>query len=383
MRDKDPPLAGLDSQLVHLGLRPDPSTGAVTAPIHLSTTFARGGGDLVGDYVYSRHNNPNRHAVEVALAGIEGGAEAACFASGCAAAHALISTLHHGDRIVVGHDMYFGIRSLLSRVAPRIGLELVEVDMTQSEALESVLAVPTALVMAESPTNPQLAVVDLEYVAALAHRAGAHFLVDNTMATSICQRPLDLGADFVLHATTKYLGGHGDVLGGVLIAAAHNQRWAEVREMQCDGGAVPSPFECWLLRRSLMTLSLRVERQVDNAESLATTLTDHSMVDRLIYPGLPSHPNHAVVRRQMRRPGAMMGLLVAGGAEGARRFCSALQLALTATSLGAVHTLVEHRKPVEGPDSNTPDNLVRVSVGIETLDDLKTDFVRALDQLAS
>lgn len=384
MTGKFPPRTWhLDSRLVHVGLGSDPTTGAVAPPIHMSTTFARGeDGALIGDHLYGRQGNPNRDALELCLADLEGGAEAASFASGCAAAQTLFGTLCHGDRVVVGDDMYFGIRSLLDQLAARIGVTVTTVDLRDGEATEAALGPDVAFAMAESPTNPRMNVVDLASVARACERHGVPLVVDNTMATPLVQQPLSLGATLVLHSTTKYLSGHGDLLGGALVVAdATHARWSAIRALQQVGGAVPSPFDAWLLRRSICTLGLRVNRQIDNAEGLAPQLAAHPAVLEVAYPGLPSHPDHTVAAKQMARPGAMLALRVKGGFEGARRFVASLELATVATSLGAVHTLVEHRAPVEGPNTRTPDDLVRVSVGIEALEDLTRDFEHALDAI--
>lgn len=366
-----------DTLVVHSGLAIDPATGAVSPPIHLSSTFARDEeGALLGPHLYGRYGNPSRDALEICLAELEGGDEAACFASGSAAGLALFCSLRAGEAIVIGRDMYFGLRRLYRDLGARFGVAVHEADLRDPAAA---LAARPALVVVESPTNPLLSVPDLEPLAAAAHAAGAALVVDNTMATPLLQRPLALGADLVLHSTTKYLAGHSDVIGGALVTAdARAPRWQAIREHQRGAGAVPSPFDAWLLRRSIATLSVRLERQIDSAERLAAFFSGHPAIEAVIYPGLPHHPDHAVARRQLRRPGAMMSLIVGGGFEGAARFVAGLKLALRATSLGAVHTLVEHRAVVEGPDSAVPRDLVRISVGIEAYADLEADFSRAL-----
>jgi len=368
------------TQVVHAGRAPDPQSGAITPPIVLSTTFARDpDGELVGEHLYGRYGNPTRSRLEACLTALEGGAATAAFASGCAAAQALMSTVRHGERVVVGHDMYFGVRAQYRQLAARFGIDLREVDLRDDSAVAACFDRPVRYVMSESPTNPQMHLVDIERLAQRCHEAKTPLVVDNTMATPLLQKPLALGADMVMHATTKYLSGHSDVVGGALVARRDDEAFAEIREMQRLGGAVPSPFDCYLLLRGIATLDVRLQRQTDNAAHLATWLAGHPRIADVLYPGLPGHPQHELARRQMMRPGAMLALLVDGGEDATRRFCGRLTLAMRATSLGGVHTLVEHRKPVEGPDSPTPENLVRVSVGIESIDDLERDFAQALD----
>lgn len=368
------------TQVVHAGRAPDPATGAITPAIVMSTTFARDpNGELVGDHLYGRYGNPTRSRLEACLAELEGGTAAAAFASGCAAAQALFSTLRHGDRVVVGHDMYFGVRAQYRRLAERFGVDLREVDLRDETAVTACLDRPVRWVLCESPTNPQMHLVDVARLAERCRAAAAMLVVDNTMATPLLQTPLALGADMVMHATTKYLAGHSDVLGGALIAREDNEAFGAIREMQRLGGAVPSPFDCYLLLRGIATLDVRLQRQVDNAEHLASWLARHPRIEAVRYPGSANHPQYELALRQMKRPGAMLSLLIRGGESAARTFCGRLTLATRATSLGGVHTLVEHRKPVEGPDSPTPDNLVRVSVGIEAIEDLERDMAQALD----
>lgn len=368
------------TQVVHAGRAPDPHTGAITPAIELSTTFARApSGELIGEHLYGRYGNPTRSRLEACLATLEGGAAAATFASGCAAAQALMSTVAHGERVVVGHDMYFGVRAQYRQLSARFGIDLCEVDLRDERAVEACFERPVRFVMCESPTNPQMHLVDIARLAARCSAASTPLIVDNTMATPLLQTPLALGATMVMHATTKYLAGHSDVLGGAIITRDDDEGFAAIREMQRLGGAVPSPFDCFLLLRGIATLDVRLQRQTDNAERLAQWLSQHPRVEAVRYPGLPDHPQHSLAQRQMKRPGAMLSVLVEGGETAARQFCGRLTLATRATSLGGVHTLVEHRKPVEGPDSTTPDNLVRVSVGIESIADLERDFERALD----
>lgn len=378
-------MPGHNTRAVHAGRAVDEVTGAVAPPIHLSTTFARGpDGELLGDFLYGRHENPNRNQLEACLADLEGAKAAMAFGSGCAVAHALMSSLGHHDRLLVSEDMYFGIRQLARRLAERGHFELREIDMRELERVREAAegARGRLVVMCESPTNPLMQIVDVAALATCVHELGGELVVDNTMATPILQTPLALGADFVMHSTTKFIGGHSDVIGGALTCRSdESELWQRAFEMRQLGGGVPSPFDCWLLMRSIATLPLRVERQSDNAERLALFLADHPAVETVLYPGLSSHPGHEIAKRQMKRPGAMMSILIRGGDAETARVVAGLELVGVATSLGGVHSLAEHRARVEGPDTTTPPNLVRLSVGIEDLEDLTGDIAKALASL--
>lgn len=362
---------------MHAG-RPLGNDGAVSPSVRPSTTFARDArGALQGEHLYTRLSNPNRAALEEALATLEDGAESACFASGSAAANALLETLQPGDRVYYGHDLYYGVRKLLQKKAGHLKLEIEEVDFSSPDATEA-LQEPAALVLLETPSNPLLDVVDIEAVAGAAHGCGAALVVDNTWATPVLQQPLTMGADFVLHSTTKYVGGHSDVLGGALIARdASTDRWHDVREIQGLAGAVPSPWDCWLLLRSLSTLAVRIDAHCANARALATWLEAHPRIERVRYPGLASHPAHEIARRQMRDFGGMVSVELANR-DAAHAFVRRLELFTVATSLGGVHSLAEHRIVVEPPGSKTPEGLVRLSVGIEDEADLRADLEQAL-----
>lgn len=365
---------------VHAGHLPDATTGAVTPPIHLSTTFERDP-DLGfrGGHLYTRYSNPNRQALEACLAQLEGGTAAACFASGSAATSAILQALEPDDHIVLPQDAYYGTIKLARDVFGQWRLRYDAIDMTDVARVEHAITPRTRIVWIESPSNPMVRVVDIAAIARVARQAGAWVVVDNTWATPVLQRPLDLGADVVMHSTTKYLGGHGDVLGGALVARAEDHPlFAGARAVQQMGGAVPSPFECWLAMRGIRTLPWRVRAQTDNAGRIARFLAGHARVEAVHYPGLPSHPGHEIARRQMSGPGAMLSLQVRGGRDAAIAFTNRLRLFTRATSLGGTESLIEHRHSVEGADTRSPDNLLRVSVGLEHADDLIEDLDRGL-----
>ncbi len=369
----------LETLLVHAGHAPDPATGAVSPPLHLSTNFARRPDNSLPDgFLYARSENPNRAALERALAPLEGGAVALAFASGMAAASAVFQALQAGDHVIAPHDAYYGTAKVLREVFGRWGLESSFVSMTDSSAVERALTTRTRLIWIETPSNPALAVTDIAAVARIARGAGALVVCDNTWATPLLQRPLDLGADIAMHATTKYLAGHGDVTGGALVLKEEGELAARLRVVQTVGGAVPSPFDCWLVHRGIRTLAYRMRGHCDNAELVAGFLERHRAVEVVHYPGLASGPGHAVAARQMRRYGGMVSVEVRGGAEAALAVLSRVKLFTRATSLGGPESLIEHRASVEGPDSPTPPGLLRLSVGLEHPDDLIEDLDQAL-----
>jgi cystathionine gamma-synthase len=372
----------IETLAVHAGHEVDPATGAVTPPINLSTTFARepDGGYRAG-LVYSRYANPNRTSLEQCLAALEGGAAAAVFASGSSATMTLVQTLGPGIHIVAPDDAYFGTTKLFRDIFGPWGVETTCVDMMNLDAVQGALRPNTKLLWAETPSNPLIRVVDIARLAELAHGVGAICAVDNTWATPVLQRPLDLGVDFAMHATTKYLGGHSDVLGGALVARSDGEVFQRVRTTQISGGAVPSPFECWLTLRGIRTLPWRVRAQSANALTLANHLEQHPLVHAVHYPGLPSHPAHDVARRQMTEFGGMMAIQVGSDRAVAIGFASRLKLFTQATSLGGTESLIEHRASVEGPGTRAPENLLRVSVGLEHVEDLIEDMEQALAAL--
>jgi cystathionine gamma-synthase len=365
---------------VHAGREPDPTTGALREPIHLSTTFERAAdGSYPQGYSYTRAGNPNRGALERALTALEGGHDAVAYGSGSAASLAVFSLAAAGGRVVCSEDCYHGTAKQLREILPRWGAQAEFVDTTDLGAVRRALGTRTTLLWAETPSNPLLRVSDLAALAELAHAAGALLCCDNTFASPVLQQPLALGADLVMHSSTKYLGGHSDVLGGIVVVREPGEVLARLRDFQGTGGGVPSPFDCWLLLRSLPTLPLRVRQQCANAQAVAEFLAGDRRVERVHYPGLDRHPGHALAARQMRGGfGAVVSFEVGGGAAAAMEVAARAALFTRATSLGGVESLVEHRASIEGPQSRTPPGLLRLAVGIENADDLVADLDQAL-----
>ena len=370
----------IETTAVHAGREPDPATGALREPIQLSTTFERGAdGGYAHGYSYSRSGNPNRAALEQAIAALERGSEAVAFASGSAATLAAFTLGVPGGRIVCSADCYHGTAKQLREMLPQWGVRTEFVDTTDLDAVERALEPGTSLLWVETPSNPLLRISDLAALAELAHRRGALLGCDNTFASPILQQPFTHGADLVMHSSTKYLGGHSDVLGGIVIVRDSGPVLTRLREFQSAGGGVPSPFDCWLLLRSLATLPLRVRAQSANAAAVAQFLGTHPRVERVHYPGLESHPGHALAGRQMHGGfGAVVSMQVPGGAADALAVVSRVRLFTRATSLGGVESLIEHRASIEGPLSQTPPNLIRMSVGLEHPADLAADLDQAL-----
>ncbi len=371
----------LETLAIHAGRAPDTATGAVAPSPILSTTFAR---DAHGEYphghIYTRSSNPGRAALETLLAALENGAAAAAFGSGSAASLAVFQALSTGDHVIAPDDVYHGTRTQLRELLARWGLSHSLVDLTDLDAVRAAVTPATKLIWAETPSNPLLKVSDIAGLADIARAAGAALAVDSTFATPVIQQPLALGADLVMHSTTKYLGGHSDVLGGAVIARdADSELFARVRDTQTKGGSVPSPFDCWLLQRSIATLPLRVRAQTANAQAIAEFLAAHRQVEVVHYPGLASHAGHTLASRQMRGGyGAMLSFQVRGGREAALAVAGRVEIFTRATSLGGVESLIEHRASVEGPHTTTPQNLLRMSVGLEHADDLIADLGQAL-----
>ncbi len=369
----------IETLAVHAGHAPDPATGAVTPPIHLSTTFARDAdGSLPHGFIYARSDNPTRRELERALAALEGGATALAFASGMAATAAVFQSMLPGEHVVAPQDAYYGTARLLREVMAGWGLASTLVDMTDLHAVAAAITPRTRLVWIETPSNPSLAVTDIARVVAIAHAAGARCVCDNTWATPLLQRPLALGCDLVMHSTTKYLGGHSDLTGGALVSPGDDAWAARLRTLQALGGAVPSAFDCWLLMRGIRSLSWRMRGHCENAAAVAAFLAGHDRVETVHYPGLASDPGHAVAAGQMTAFGGMVSAQVRGGAEAALDVVRRVRLFTRATSLGGTESLIEHRASVEGPESRTPPGLLRLAVGLEHADDLVEDLDQAL-----
>jgi len=369
----------IETLVVHAGHAPDPATGAVSPPIHLSTNFAReADGSLPHGFLYGRSENPNRLALERGLAPLEGGAVALAFASGMAATTAVFQSLAPGDHVIAPNDAYYGTAKVLREVFRPWGLASSFVNMTDPAEIERALTPRTRLIWVETPSNPTLALTDIAAVARIGRASGALIACDNTWATPLLQRPLDLGADIVMHATTKYLAGHGDVTGGALVLREDGELAARLRLIQTVGGAVPSPFDCWMVHRGIRTLAYRMRGHCDNAERVAAFLATHRAVEVVHYPGLAGDPGHGVGNRQMTRFGGMVSVQIRGGAPAALAVVSRVRLFTRATSLGGPESLIEHRASVEGPGSRTPPGLLRLSVGLEHPDDLIEDLDQAL-----
>jgi cystathionine gamma-synthase len=372
----------IETRAVHSGRGIDPATGAVTSPIYLSTTFERSrDGEYPLGYSYSREENPNRRALEQCLADLEGGKQALAFSSGLAVAAALMQGLEPGDHIIAPDDVYWGFRRLAGEMFAKSGLTTTYLDLTDLCALRTALRPDTRLVWVETPSNPLLKITDLAALAETVRAAGPNAITvcDATFATPVLQRPLDLGIDMAAHSTTKYISGHSDVVGGALITRNDNYLFERARTAQRYGGAVPSPFDCWLTMRGIETLPLRVRAQAESALRIARWLRDHPQIDGVHYPGLPEHPGHDIAARQMAAFGGMLSFRVRGGREEAMAAAARCRLFIRATSLGGAHSLIEHRASVEGPNTRTPQNLLRVSVGLEHVDDLLADLEQALN----
>jgi cystathionine gamma-synthase len=372
----------LETLSVRVGREVEPEAGDVAPAIHLSTTFERDAdGEFSRGYSYTRADNPSRKALEQCVAALEEGGDAVAYASGSAASLAVFSLLRPGDHVIAPVESYHGTAKQLRDIVGPMGVRYSFVDMGRIEAVREALADDTRLVWVETPSNPMLNLSDIETIAELAHGRGAIVCCDNTFATPVWQRPLNLGADIVMHSSTKYFGGHSDVMGGAVITRDRGGLSSKLRQYQETAGAVPSAFDCWLIRRSLTTLSCRVRAQTGNAHQLAEFLSNHSRVERVFYPGLPSHPGHALARKQMNDGfGAMLSFCVRGGRDDAFAVAARTRYFTRATSLGGVESLIEHRASVEGPHSVTPQNLLRLSVGLEHIDDLVADLQQALEE---
>lgn len=369
----------IETLLAQSGCVEDESTGALVAPIHLSTTFIRDAdGSYPRGYMYGRDNNPTRELFEHTLAQIEGGEACAAFASGMAAATAIFQALQPGDHVILPDDVYHGVRHLAQTFFGEWGLEISRVDLTDLRALQDNLKVNTRLVWIETPSNPLLKISDISAIVACARQVGARTVVDGAWTTPLLQRPLDLGADLVLHSVTKYLAGHSDVLGGAVISSSESEFFGRIVHIQKAAGAVMDPFSAWLSLRGMRSLSARIRLQCENARRLADFLAAHPAVARVHYPALPSHPGHTIASKQMSDFGGMLSIEVNGSANFARSVANSTNLFKQATSLGGTESLIEHRASVEAPPTRTPDTLLRISTGLEHIDDLLADLDSAL-----
>lgn len=372
------------TRAIHAGQGADPSTGATVVPIYATSTYTQEAPGKHKGYEYSRSGNPTRAALETCLAAIEGGERALAFASGLAASTAVLSVLRPGDEVVAAADLYGGTFRLLERIFKPWGLSPRYVEDASPEGFAAAMSPATKLVWIETPTNPLLQILDIAAIAEVAHRRGAVLAVDNTFASSYLQRPIEHGADLVVHSTTKYLGGHSDVIGGAVIG--RRDLIEPIAFYQNAAGGVPGPFDAWLVLRGIKTLAVRMERHCANARALAQWLSGHAKVERVYYPGLPDHPNHDVAQRQMRDSGGMMSVRLKGGAEAARTLLAGTRLFSLAESLGGVESLIGH--PATMTHASIPaevraargvdDGLVRLSVGIEDVEDLRADLAGAL-----
>lgn len=368
-----------DSILVHAGLEPDPVTKAVAPGFAPSTIFEFvEGGFQNTRFGYARYDNPSRHTLEAALATLEGGAEAATFGSGMAAIQAVIQSLGQGAHVVAPIDVYHGTRNLLNDFVEHWGLRVDYVNMTDLSVVANSVNSDTRLVWIETPSNPMLHITDIEGVCKIAKGKGVPVCVDNTWPSPMLQQPIRLGADLVMHSTTKYLGGHSDILGGAVVGSQSSTLFERVRRIQQLAGAVPSPFDCWLLLRSIRTLGVRVRQQCQNAEKIVDWLNEHPLVDKVFYPGLPDHPGHDIAAAQMNNFGAMLSFTLRMSPGQATKLVCNSQMIVHATSLGGVESSWEHRLSSEGPLSKTPATLLRLSVGIEDADDIIGDIQQAL-----
>ena len=378
---------GLGTLAIHGGQSPDPSTGAVMPPIYATSTYAQSSPGVHQGFEYSRTHNPTRFAYERCAAALEGGSRSFAFASGLAATSTLLELLDSGDHVIAMDDLYGGSYRLFERVRRRsAGLSFSFVDLTDPAQFEAAITPKARLVWIETPTNPLLKIVDIAAIAAIAKQHGLLVAVDNTFASPILQRPLEHGADIVMHSATKYLNGHSDMVGGMLVVGDNAELGEQLAFLQNSVGAVQGPFDSFLALRGLKTLHLRMKAHCDNAQALAEWLQSHEAVSEVIYPGLPSHPHHELAKRQMDGFGGMLSIRLKGGFEAAKRFCERLELFTLAESLGGVESLVNHPAvmthasipPARRAELGIGDELVRLSVGIETFDDLRADVARAL-----
>jgi cystathionine gamma-lyase len=380
--------AGFGTTAIHAGQQPDPTTGAIMTPVYMTSTYVQEAPAKTKGYDYSRTHNPTRTALEQNLAALEGGRFGLGFASGMAAIHCVLNLLQAGDHVIAGNDLYGGTYRILRTLYAKFGLETTFVDLTDQKQLAAAFRPATKLVMLETPTNPLLRCCDLLQISQLSRKHGALTLADNTFATPYLQNPLALGCDIVVHSTTKYLGGHSDVVGGVLVSN-DEELHRRLAHFQNTCGGTPGPMDCFLVLRGTKTLHVRMERHCSNAMEVATWLEAHPKVERVLYPGLRSHPNHAVAKKQMKAGGGMVSVELKATVAQAKKVCSALRIFSLAESLGGVESLVDH--PASMTHASIPaaerhrtglqDGLIRLSVGIEDVADLIDDLDRALGKL--
>ncbi len=377
---------GFETKAIHVGQEPDEATGAVTVPVYQTSTYAQDGVGKDRGYEYSRTGNPTRAALETSMAALEDANYGRAFASGMAAEDTILRTLKPGDHIVMGNDAYGGTYRLITRVIAEFGVEWSTADLGNPDEVAAAMTPATKMVWTETPTNPMLGVVDIAALADVSHASGARLVVDNTFATPYLQQPLTLGADIVVHSTTKYAGGHSDVVGG-FVATNDPDVDERLAFLQNSVGAVPGPMDCYLLLRGLKTLAVRMDRHCDNAEAIVSFLGEHSAVSSVIYPGLSSNPGHLAAAKQMKRFGGMVSFIVAAGAEAANELVARTKVFTLAESLGAVESLIEvpaamTHLSVAGSALAVDPALVRLSVGIELVDDLIDDLAQAFDAVA-
>jgi len=383
-RKAHPGINGLATKAIHAGYRPDPGTGAVNPPIYASSTFAQDGvGGLRGGFEYARTSNPTRAVLEASLAAVEEGAFGRAFSSGMAATDcALRAMLRPGDHLLIPDDAYGGTFRLIDKVFTHWNVDYTPVALSDLDAIRAAITPRTRLVWVETPTNPLLSIADIAGIAQLARERSSKVLVDNTFASPALQQPLTLGADVVLHSTTKYIGGHSDVVGGALVTN-DEELDAAFGFLQNGAGAVPGPFDAYLTIRGLKTLVLRMQRHSENASAIAAFLVGHPAVSSVLYPGLPTHPGHEIAARQMRGFGGMVSVRMHGGRRAAEKLCAGTNIFILAESLGGVESLIEHPSAMThastaGSQLEVPDDLVRLSVGIEDVADLVNDLEQAL-----
>ena len=371
----------IETVAIHGSMRAQKAENSPIVPgIELSTIYEHAiSGHRDGDLKYSRLQNPNRSELEAVLCDLEKGVEAAAFSSGIAAINAVFQTLSHGDHVLIPSDVYFGTRKLMWEFSERWGLEIDFVDMTNLEAVETAVKKNTRMIWIETPSNPQMFITDVEAMVDWAADRNVVVAVDNTWPTPFNMNPIDFGVDLVIHSTTKYLGGHSDLIGGAVIAKESGPLMDRVRSVQVVQGGVPSPFDAWMLCRSIRSFPYRMRAHNENASQLATFLTHLPGIEEVFYPGLVTHPGHKIAKTQMRAFGGMISFLVSDGEPTAKKMVASSRIIKAATSLGGIESIWEHRKSTEGPLSQTPDNLIRLSVGLEHIDDLKLDLQQALE----